>query len=803
MPKHVYLFYTEANAAEAQQVSNDLKALHIPCKMEASTQDKIQQLKEDSEGVALLLVSDNFLKDLTQTRHLEYLLEEFPAERVLSVITHGRRPKKGEPERQEVYPTRIKTLNDVMYYRDYWYEAWIALRKASKGTEGQELDQINEQKELAKRLSVGNISNHIRSINQSEPIEWEALYADAYQLLKERTGVQSEEQHAPSEESQEEPIPTIDLPVEEEDKNAEEEHTAEEIPTAPSILETTIVEEAEKQEEEPPITVADVEVPDGEELEAQQEENTEEEQEENNSLETAEVKEIQQIDLYEEEALQKVHTEEEEEGLDTTEEEEELPEKIPVADIAQTEEEEPFSLEGQLEDLEELDAQAILAKYDLEEVENIDVLFHLAESQTEEDQDQAARHTYERILTLDPYNGRALIWLARLLAKQEKGEDHTEAANYYRKAIMVNDDNPNLYYEYGLLQKEEKSYHKASESFREALLLDERYEEAYFGLAQCLQEMGRAEEAKANYLQACILDAERFETAENDNYFKVIRVQQEEESPEEEERAAAEVELEEHPNANTVVLVTGATSGIGRSIAGQFALSGYKVIMVGRRRERLEAVKELLESHLEEAQVHCLTLDVRDLEAVKAAVEGLPEGWKDIDILVNNAGLAKGFGPINEGEIDHWETMIDTNLKGLLYVSRAITPGMVERQKGHVINIGSVAGVEAYAGGAVYCATKAAVDSLTRSMRLDLYQHNIKVTAVHPGHVEQTEFAEVRYEDAEKAKIYEDFKPLAAKDVADTVVYVATRPEHVNIQNVLLFSTQQASATNVDRSGRE
>lgn len=801
MPKQVYLFYTEANAAEAQQVSNDLKILHIPCEKEASAQAKMQQLKEDPDGVALLLVSDNFLKDLSQTRHLEYLLEEFPAERVLSVITHGRRPKKGEPERQEVYPTRIKTLNDVMYYRDYWYEAWIALRKAAKGVEGPELEQINEQKEMAKRLSVGNISNHIRAINQSEPIEWEALYADDYQLLKERTGVEPSEDYAATEEEQEDSIPTIDLPVEEDNKEVEVEQPTAEVTTEPSILETTIVEEAEKEEETPPITVADVEVPSGEELEAQEEDNQEAEskEEETSPLETAAVEDIQQVDLYEEEALQEVNTEEVEEN-----ETEKIPEKIPVAEIAKTEEEEEehFSLEGQLEDLEGLDAQEILAKYDVEEVEDVDILFHIAESLTEEDQDEAARHTYERILSLDPYNGRALIWLARLLAKQEEEKDHVEAANYYRKAIMVNDDNPNLYYEYGLLQKEEKSYHKASESFREALLLDERYEEAYFGLAQCLREMGRLEEAKANYLQACVLDAERFETAENDNYFKVIRAKQEEENLEEEQEMEAALEPEEHPNASTVVLVTGATSGIGRSIAGQFALSGYKVIMAGRRTERLEALKELLESHLEEAQIHCLTLDVRDLEAVKAAVEGLPEGWKDIDILVNNAGLAKGFGSIHEGEIDHWETMIDTNLKGLLYVTRAISPRMVERQTGHIINIGSVAGVEAYKGGGVYCATKAAVDSLTRSMRLDLYQHNIKVTAVHPGHVEQTEFAEVRYEDAEKAKIYEDFKPLSAKDVADTVVYVATRPEHVNIQNVLLFSTQQASATAVDRSGR-
>lgn len=791
MPQHVYLFYTEANAVEAQQVSNDLRALHISCKKEATTKDKVQQVLQDPEGVALLLVSDNFLKDLTQTRHLEQLLDQLPVERLVPVITHGRRPKKGEPERQEVYPTNIKMLNDVMYYRDYWYEAWISLRKAAKGAEGQELELINEQKELAKRLSVGNISNHIRKINQAETIEWEALYVDDYQAFLERTGVEANANYQAEETNESSnDIPTIDLPVEEENTTPSVEET--------SILENAIIKETEETTDSAPLTIADVTVPSGEELKEQEEETTADENPvvEEAPLETAEVADIQQVDLYEEEALQEVAPEEE----NVTPEE--TPERIPVAEIAQVEEEEPFSMEQLNDDLEGLDTAEILARYSIEEVDDIDVLFHIAESQTEDDEDEAARHTYERILAVDPYNGRALIWLARLLAKQESIQDHTDAGNFYRKAIMVNDDNPNLYYEYGLLQKEEKAYHKASESFREALLLDERYEEAYFGLAQCLKEMGRIEEAKANYLQACILDGDRFEAAENDNYFKVIRERKDEEETEEELEAAV-AEMEEHPNAQTVVLVTGATSGIGRSIAGQFALSGYKVIMAGRRTERLEALKELLESHLEEAQIHCLTLDVRDLDAVKTAVSELPEGWKDIDILINNAGLAKGFAPIHQGEVDHWETMIDTNLKGLLYVSRAVTPGMVARKKGHVINLGSVAGVEAYAGGGVYCATKAAVDSLTRSMRLDLYQHNIKVTSVHPGHVEQTEFAEVRFEDAEKAKIYEDFTPLSAKDVADTVVYVATRPEHVNIQNVLLFSTQQASATNVDRSGRE
>ncbi|MEO6036789.1 MAG: SDR family NAD(P)-dependent oxidoreductase, partial [Saprospiraceae bacterium] len=189
---------------------------------------------------------------------------------------------------------------------------------------------------------------------------------------------------------------------------------------------------------------------------------------------------------------------------------------------------------------------------------------------------------------------------------------------------------------------------------------------------------------------------------------------------------------------------------------------------------------------------------------VQYTLENLPESWQNIDILINNAGLAKGFSPIHEGDTDHWETMIDTNIKGLLYVTRAISPGMVERRRGHIINICSSAGKEVYANGNVYCATKFAVDALTRSMRLDLHQHNIRVSQVSPGHVEDTEFALNRFDgDQEQAQIYNNFQPLRPEDVADVIYYMTTRPAHVNVQDVVLFSTQQASATVVDRSGRK
>ncbi len=252
----------------------------------------------------------------------------------------------------------------------------------------------------------------------------------------------------------------------------------------------------------------------------------------------------------------------------------------------------------------------------------------------------------------------------------------------------------------------------------------------------------------------------------------------------------------------SLVLITGATSGIGRATAEIFAQNGYRLILTGRRVERLVELKTRFEAEFG-SEILLLPFDVRDSGAVEAALSKLPDSFQNIDILVNNAGLAKGLAPIHEGNLEHWETMIDTNVKGLLYVSRLVSQGMVRRRQGHIINVGSSAGKEAYPNGNVYCATKFAVDALTKAMRFDLHTHNIRVGQVSPGHVEETEFAITRFDgDAERAKIYNDFQALKPSDVADAIYFMATRPPHVNIQDLQLFSTQQASSMVINRSGR-
>lgn len=251
------------------------------------------------------------------------------------------------------------------------------------------------------------------------------------------------------------------------------------------------------------------------------------------------------------------------------------------------------------------------------------------------------------------------------------------------------------------------------------------------------------------------------------------------------------------------VLITGATSGIGRASAHEFARHGHHVLLTGRREDRLNALSDEIRGQYN-VKVHTLCFDVRDQEACQKAVTGLPPFWKEPDILINNAGLAQGLHPIHEGLTEDWDVMIDTNIKGLLYMTRLITPAMVARKSGHVINVGSIAGHEVYPKGNVYSATKFAVDALTKSMRLDLYTHGIRVSQVSPGHVEETEFALVRFHgDKEKSRIYEDFQPLRSSDVAEAIYFIASRPPHVNIQDIVLMGTQQAGVNFIDRSGRD
>lgn len=749
--KQVYVFYAAANATEAQQIVQDINSADVNCMLSETQAQTVADWENSPESMAIVLISDNYLKSIDHTRHLTVLLDEKYGNRLLPVLVDGRKEKDGFPNELETYPTHIHTLNNVMHYRDYWYEEWIRLRKQSKNTEENQ-DDLNESKEIAKKLSVGSISTYIRQINNIPAVEWASLTATNYKRLIDKlselkaTETTTKQQSAAKEVvTSTEEVPPIVAAILSEDK---------------PVIEETPSDNSDNEEETNGLTA----------VEAEQVE----------AVEKIEIPAEEEEDLLAQIAVEQAVIDDLiEKKLEKDSAAEEAEKEVPVVN-------------------EKLSVEEVLEQRNVAETTDIDVLFHLAETQTEEDEYEAARHTYERILQLDPFNGRALIWLARLLDKHS--EDQTDLADdYYKKAIMVNDDNAILYYEYGLLQQKKNADYKAIDAFRESLVINNRLADTYFGLANSLLALGLEEPARANYLQACLLEPS-FDNRDNDTAFGVIK-----DYPEEVEATIPEDFEEEvvppSPNADTVVLVTGATSGIGKAIATQYAINGYKVIITGRREERLVELQQSLQEQDETAQVYSIAFDVRDLEMTKAAIENLPEGWKNIAILVNNAGLAKGLEPIQEGNIEYWDTMIDTNIKGLLYMTRAVSPIMVAQQEGLIINIGSVAATQSYNGGAVYCATKAAVDTLTEGMRLDLHSHNIKVTCIHPGHVE-TEFAEVRYEDKERAKIYDDFQPLNAQDVADAVYYVSTTANHVSVHNMLLMPTQQASVHAIARTGR-
>lgn len=249
---------------------------------------------------------------------------------------------------------------------------------------------------------------------------------------------------------------------------------------------------------------------------------------------------------------------------------------------------------------------------------------------------------------------------------------------------------------------------------------------------------------------------------------------------------------------NKIALITGATSGIGKATAIKLAEAGYSTIITGRRKERLdELAKELTDKGI---QVLTLQFDVRNQTEVHNAIADLPSEWQNIDVLVNNAGLAVGTSPIQDGIVDDWERMIDTNVKGLLYVTHEVAPLMIKNGKGHIVNLASVAGKEVYPGGNVYCATKHAVDALSKAMRIDMLKHNIKVTNIAPGMVE-TEFSIVRYKGDTQAadNVYKGITPLTGEDIADTIVFAVTRPAHVCLNDIQIMPTAQASSRDVDR----
>lgn len=395
----------------------------------------------------------------------------------------------------------------------------------------------------------------------------------------------------------------------------------------------------------------------------------------------------------------------------------------------------------------------------------------------------------EKVTLIKPTYSGIFYKLGMLLNEHFKSQKR-KALHYFKEAVAHDPQNADAYFQLGKIELEQSAdFNKSIEYFQKAITHNPQHADAAFELAKAYYEIGDREQAAALYLRAHESNPQ-FKSKINDEIFKY-------------EVPIPEPLVQPFNDNGMTALITGATSGIGRATAEIFAKQGYRLILTGRREDRLIEVKEHFEKQFNNKN-QILNFDVRDLDSVKKAVDSIGEEWKNVDILINNAGLASGMSPIHEGDINDWELMIDTNIKGLLYMTRAIAPQMVARRKGHIINISSIAGKEIYPLGNVYIATKHAVDALTRATRVDLHKYNIRVSQVSPGAVEETEFSLVRFHgDAEKAKIYEEFQPLKASDVAESIYFIASRPEYVNIQDITLMGTQQAGANWYDKSGRK
>ncbi len=822
--KNIALAYCIDNIRIAEEIERQLSRAsysfeHFYCKRTTSEESLSTQLRA-KRGPVLLLISDNFLKSAQCMSGGLKLLQERGSD-MLPVIVDGQTKddKTGNPIS---VPTQFDRVSDIIKYINYWQDQYLDLRKQKRQLQD-ELDEekFNQHLRVMRDIS-GEIGEFLRTLRNMDFAMFNDFSANAYERFFRFTNDDAGwrafrelqplmpptsllfEMPKPSEAPApdtltpptETPVNIADIPG----MDLLEKKQQEDIAQPEPAMETGGFEFEADMEEKLSSTAA-----------AGAEEKAEE-------PEAGQVDEAQ-IQSWIETAKDAAAAGNVQEALQS------------LADY--------ISLHPGNFDLHYAYA-VLLAQYTDNFVESVNQLDAALEIEPENEdalllmgqlaelkQDfLLAKNSYEKLIDINDENATALYRLGMVISAQFPNQTE-EGAKYFKKAAKYDENNIDALYRYAnLLAEQLNKPKKAIKYFEKTLKADPAHPFANYDLAVLYHRMGNRETAREYYLRA-VKNNPELKTPENDKAFEYKitatpvapaemavahdtiealkqNIQQLEKMLQEQEAARQIVATApaKLPGAGKIALITGATSGIGRATAELLATNGFALILTGRRKDRLDALEEELEDQYS-AKIKTLNFDVRDIKAVEKAIESIEQEWLPIDILINNAGKAKGLHPIHEGRLDHWEEMIDTNLKGLLYMTRLIAPQMVARAHGHIVNIGSIAGKEVYPNGNVYCATKFAVDALTKAMRLDLHQYNIRVSQVTPGHVEETEFALVRFDgDAARASIYEDFKPITAQDVADAILYMITRPPHVNVQDVVLMGTQQASATTIHRSGR-
>jgi len=813
-PKNYILGYHPANQEEALIVQSYLsKAGYKLTHFNSSTFKNSGEfaaaiLKSNQSGI--LLISDNFLKSEDCLFNLFEVYKEIKNEKDFEIIICDGKIKEEEDFR--IVETSFKKLSGVIKYLNYWQNKYLETRSKKASVPETEIENFGNYLRIIRSIST-QVGDFLKSLTESGVLDFKDLsntnFENFYIRVNDSEGFETYLQNLAAEAAEE----LVEIEQEVKTESFEELSEVEEFPLGEFTAKSKNTPSSDLLSLSGIVSMSDFQTPDEIIDEIEIEEN----------MKVADLpleNGVEDLDLLFNK--EKVNNNSNDEINSIIKKAQSFFKKDNQADglkiLKDGLEANPKNSSLKYEygaSLARYAGSLNLAKFHLKENLEIDpqhtkTLFLLGKMAELEGDHQTAINFYSGVLDTHPDFPDVNFRLG-LLMMINNSSDIQKIEKCFRNELKLNPKNTEANYRLATLLAENtsKTTH-ALKQFHEVLRLEPSHKFVNYDIALLYYKMGDMDKAKLYYDKACNINPE-LKTQDNDVAFGIRKVIKRvktskkaipiiKKTTEPSQKAPIKVPVEK---STKTILITGATSGIGKAIATAFAEAGNtRLILTGRRKERLDEMK----SSFAADKIAALTLDfdIRNNDEVAKAVNSIPDDWRNIDILVNNAGLAKGFDPIHEGNLEHWETMIDTNFKGLLYMTRLVAPFMVSRKSGHIINICSIAGKEVYPNGGVYCATKYAVDALTKGMRIDLHKYNIRVSQIAPGHVEETEFAEVRFDgDKERAKIYEDFKPVTSKDVAEVVYFIATRPAHVNIQDVLMMGTQQASATIIDRSGRK